>query len=222
MFFLNRSNSLRCLGIVLLALGGAGACKTKTPDAREQLVSSLKGANVEGYYFATRGDDNQEVASLTNGALRDPIKMGNGNLVLKYTSVKDKKTNTTRTYRTEIIRKDAALTLLVTDIASGETVMKKEFPPPKSRVLAAGEDCSKFFDKVFPDAAACRKDFDLDCRRGSFLQCEANRTCDPVLTELECCFKDGHATASLLIIWPTGRLCLTTFFPDEDLVLTQG
>lgn len=216
----NRSNSAWCFAIVLLSLGLAGACKTITP--REQLVRSLKGANIEGYFLATREDDIEEVASLTNSALRNPIQLGNDSLVLKYTSVKDKKANNTRIYKTEIVRKDAALTLLVTDVASGETVMKKEFPPAKSRIDAAGGDCTKIFEKSFNTPAECKRDFDLDCRRGSFLLCEANRTCEPVVTELECCFKDGHATAALLIIWPTRRLCFTAFLPDEDLVLTQG
>lgn len=217
---LTRSNSVRCLVIVLLVLGLGGACKTKAPDAREQLVDSLKGANVEGYFFATRDDDTEEVSSLTNSAVRNPIQVANGNLVLKYTRVRDKKTNNTRIYKTEVARKDAALTVLVTDFASGAVVFTKDFP--RAEVTVRADDCTKTFPKSFNNEAECRKDFFLDCTLGNFGQCEANRTCEPVRAEVKCCFKDGHAIAELFLIWPT-RLCLNrVFFPDDDLVFTQG
>lgn len=215
---LKRSNSAPCLVIVLLALGMGGACNKKTPGARQDLVSSLKGANVDAFDFATRDDDTQEVSSLTNSAMRSPIKLANGNLVLKYTRVTDKKANNTRIYKTEIVRKDKALTVLVTDFASAAVVFTKDFPTVD--VTTGPDDCTKTFPKSFNNEAECRKDFFNDCTRGNFAQCEATRTCQPIRAEIECCFKDGHAIAELLIIWPQ-RLCLTEYFPDQDLVFSQ-
>lgn len=52
-----------------------GPCRTQTPDAKEQLVHSLKGASVDGYDFATREDETQVVTSLDNSAMRNPIKL---------------------------------------------------------------------------------------------------------------------------------------------------
>lgn len=216
-----------CLVIVVLALTLVCACKTTKVDPREELVRSLKGANVEGYYFATREDETQVVASLDNSALRNPIKLASGSLVLRYTSVKDKKANTTRTYKTEIARNGAVLTLLVTDISSGESVMKEEFPPVKSSGdgtgNGTGNDCTQTAKKVFNTPAECENDFFSDCTRGGFVQCEANRTCEPQRTGFDCCFKDGTGFSATVIIWPT-RLCLTRpYLPGDDqrLVLTQ-
>jgi len=220
---LNRSNPARGLAIVLLSLGLVGACSTPTPDAKEQLVRSLKGASVDGYDFATREDATQVVTSLDNSAMRNPIKLANGSLVLRYTSVKDKKANTTRIYKTEIARNGALLTILVTDIASGDVVMKKDLAPDKNGTGNGGNggdgngnDCTK-------SEPECANEFFSDCRRGGFVQCEANRTCEPQISGYSCCFKNGVGLEITVIVWPT-RLCLTRpYLPGDEqrLLLTQ-
>ena len=65
----NRSASPFRLAIVLLSLGLVCSCKATMTDPREDLVSSLKGANVEGFNFATSEDEGQVTASLTNKAV---------------------------------------------------------------------------------------------------------------------------------------------------------
>src|SRR5687768_1070762 len=76
------------------------------PEPKEEFTRSLKGANVDGYIFETMEDDRQSVTSLTNSVVRSLIKLdGNtNNVVLRYTSVKDKGSQATKTYKTEVSR----------------------------------------------------------------------------------------------------------------------
>jgi len=215
----NRSESAFCLAIVLLSLGLVCSCKTTRSDPREDLVRSLKGANVEGYHFATKEDDTQVIASLTNSAVRNLIKFDGGvtNLVLRYTSVRDKSTNTTRTYKTEITKAGTALTLLVTDIATGEVVSKDTFPAPESHRKTDTTGRGPTFDSL----EDCIRDF--DCTRRGALQCEANRTCQDQFAALICCLKNGQCFSVHLIIRPTTLRCrFRELIPDfEGFVLSQ-
>ncbi len=214
----NRLKSTFCLAVGLLFLSLISSCKpTQTeakPDARDELVSSLKGANVEGYDFATEEDESQTAASLTNNAVRKLIKLDRGdtNMVLRYTGVKDKKTNTTRTYKTEIVKAGSDVTLLATDIATGEVVFRQKFQPPEPH---------KATDPTFNNADECRADF--DCKHGGALLCEANRTCKDQFAWLTCFFKDGTGLSMHLIIKPTRRICgLIGVIPNmEGVVLAQ-
>jgi hypothetical protein len=189
------------------------------PDPRQDLLRSLKGANVEGYHFATEEDETQVIASLTNSAVRNLIKLDSGDtdMALRYTSVKDKNTNTTRTYKTEITKTGTALTLLVTDIATGEVVSRKTFPIPESPNKPGATCPPPRFDSLDD----CIKNF--DCTRREAIQCEANRTCEAQLAGLSCCLKNGQGISVHFLITPTSLICrLGTFFPDRTgLVLSQ-
>ncbi|HEV2829396.1 MAG TPA: hypothetical protein VGW76_17490, partial [Pyrinomonadaceae bacterium] len=89
----SRTKFVSCLAISLFVLSLLYSCtgpkKETQPDPKAELISSLKGANVDGYTFAEQGDEKQEIASLTNGAARDKIKLdkGTANLVLNYSNV---------------------------------------------------------------------------------------------------------------------------------------
>lgn len=210
-----------CLFVLALSLGLLTSCTNPPPpppSPRDELVNSLKGANVDGFDFATTEDDSEAVASLTNKTVRGLVNMDTGpaSLVLRYTRVRDRKANTTKTYKTEMIKAGKEVTLQVTDIASNEVVSKNTFThveghnqppdggPPKFDTL---EDCIK----------------DFDCTRRGALQCEANRTCKDQFAALICCLKNGQCFSVHLIIRPTSLKCLIiNFFPDfEGFVLTQ-
>jgi hypothetical protein len=225
----NRSFSAFCLAIALLSLSLVWSCQpappdsgnatpgstpgAKTSDPREELVRSLKGANVDGFLFATEEQDNQVVTSLTNSAVRNLITLDKGatNLVLRYTSVKDKKANSTQTTKTEVVKTGNALALQVTDIATGQVVSKDAFPPPGSHVPTG---------PTFDTLEACIQDF--NCTRRGALQCEADRTCKNQFAALTCCLKNGQCFSVHLIIRPTRLRCLVATFPDlEGLVLSQ-
>jgi len=195
------------------------SCKTTKPDPREDLLRSLKGANVEGYHFATKEDDAQVIASLTNSAVRNLIKLDSGatNLVLRYTSVKDKNTNTSKIYKTEIVKTGTALTLQVTDIATGEVVTRQTFPAPEPHKKTDATGRPPTFDSL----EDCIRDF--DCTRRGALQCEANRTCEDQFAALTCCLNNGQCISVHLIIRPTRLKCrLREIIPDfEGIVLSQ-
>lgn len=206
-FLHNRLASSFCLGMVLLSFGFVSSCKTNPPDAREELVRSLKGADVNGYLFATKEEDDQIITSLTNGALRQPVKLDSTHsLVIGYASVKDKKTNAVKTLKAEIIKTGSTIALHVTDLGSGGLPTKFDFPNP---IACAPEH-------IFNTSQDCFDDY--NCRIFPGLLREANRDCKIRLFGLECCFKDGTAFEALMIIRPTERRCLVAFPFDIDTV----
>jgi hypothetical protein len=216
-FLHSRSKSAFCLAIVLLSFGLICSCNppqtnTAQPeptrsdptrsDPKEELTRSLKGANVQGYIFETREDDAQAVASLTNPAVRSLIKLepGTNNVVLSYTSVKDKKSNSTKTYKAEVNRAGEALSILVTDFATGEVVSKDTFPPD--------EPCCPPGVPKFNTIKECTTDF--DCKHRGAILCEANRTCKDQFASMICCLNNGDCFSVHVIIRPTSLTCLLT------------
>ena len=207
-----------CLVTALVCLASVSSCNTtapdQKPDARAELIRSLKGANVDGYVFATRDDESQVLASLTNGAVRNLITIEESatNTVLRYTSVTDKKANTTKTYKAEAVKTGTSLAIVVTDIATGDVLSRDTFPTPQPH----GADQPRF-----DTLEACIKDF--DCKNRGALQCEANRTCKDQFAALTCCLTNGQCFSVHLIIRPTSLRCqLLDVIPNlEGLVLTQ-
>ena len=210
-----RLDSAFHVAVALLSLGLVCSCsETSPPDSRQSLVGSLKGANVEGYLFAVTETDDQRTASLTNNAVNNLITLGSGdsNLVLRYSRVLDRKTNTRSLFRTEVVKRGTSLTLAVTDMAENKVVEQRPFPPSGPACQPEGQ-----FDSV----NACIEEF--DCTRKGPLQCQANCTCEPVFPALTCCLKDGTILSVHLIIRPTKIRCvLRDLVPDLDgLVLSQ-
>ena len=225
----SRSKSAFCLAILLLALGLISSCQpsetnppqpsptqpnTTSSDPKAELTRSVKGANVDGYIFETKEDDAQALASLTNPAVRNLIRLdpGTNNVVLSYTSVKDKKANATKIYKSEIARAGEAVSILVTDFATGATVSKDTFP-------TAGSCCPPGLPK-FDTIEACFADF--KCKQVE-LQCEANRTCKNQFAGVTCCLNNGQCLIADIIIRPTSLKCqLIGTIPDlEGIVLAR-
>lgn len=200
----NRQAFTVCCALTLISLGGFSSCRPHPPGAREELVRSLKGANVEGFLFATKEEKNRITTSLTNGALEEPISLdGTGSVVLGYASVRDKATNALTTSKAEVVKADG-LKLRVTDVFTGGVKLDEPFVP---RACPAGEP-------VFNSLNECIGDF--NCKLRPELQCEANRTCRMLLFDLACCLTDGTSPHVLFIVKPTSRLCLVAFPFDID------
>jgi hypothetical protein len=204
------------LCIVLFALVLVCSCnrttKPEKADPKADLAKSLKGANVTGFDFSTREDDATAITSFTNSAVRTLItldKDANG-VVLQYASVTDKKANTTRTYKTEVLRSGTALALQVSDLATNQVVSKDNFP------TATPHDEPKF-----NTLEECLKDF--DCKHRGELQCEANRTCKDQFAAVICCLTNGQCFSVHFIIRPTSLRCrFNDLIPNlEGLVLRQ-
>jgi hypothetical protein len=199
-FLPNRLASSFCLGMVLLFLNPS-SCR----DARDEIRRSLKGADVNGYFLATKEEDSQTIITLTNGAIRAPIKFDSANnLVLGYARVRDKQTKATKTLKAALVKSDNAFRLHVTDIATNEQVVNEIFVP---RACPSG-------GPVFNNLTECTDDF--SCKSLPQLQAEANRTCKAQYFHLECCFGDGTAVHVLYFITPTDRKCQTAFPFDID------
>jgi hypothetical protein len=202
----HRSKLIFCSSAALLSLSLLFACKPAKTNAREDLISSLKGANVEGFNFGTEENETQTISSLTNSAVRQLITLDGGktSLVLRYTSVKDKNTNATKTSKAEIVKSGKELTLQVTDIANGEVMFKQTFPAPEAHRPADATSGPPTFDTV----EACLDDF--NCTMRGPLQCEANRTCQNQWAALTCCLTNGQCISVHLIIWPTTFKCIVS------------
>jgi len=201
-----------CTSFLLAVLAvPISSCSKAPPDQKESLIQSLKGENVEGYNFETKEDPSEEIAALTNGAVRDLIKLDSdrASVVLRYTRVVDKKANRTSTYKTEINKDGASLTLRATDMATKEVVLNKTFPVPESTSMAGGEGPN--FDTI----SDCLKEF--ECTSGGALQCEANRTCEDQYAALDCCLTNGQCFSVHVIVRPTTWRCkLSEVTPDIE------
>jgi hypothetical protein len=201
--------------IAALSLALPSSCSKAPPDPKEELTGALKGANVSGYVFALADTEDQRTSSLTNNALSTLITLGDEDAIvpLRYTRVVNKKDKTTNVYKTEVVKKGPALTLVVTDLA-GKVIDQRTIPP-------AGPNCEP--QGQFDSLNACIEEF--DCTKKGGLQCQANRTCEPQFAALTCCLKNGSIFSVHLVIPPTKftRACLLKdVIPDlEGLVLSR-
>jgi hypothetical protein len=199
------------LSVALIALVLVCSCdKSALEDPRGELLDSLEGANVEGYLFALKEDAARTTSSLTNRSVQDLVQLGERDTgtVLGYTRVKDNQTKAATTYRSEVVKKDSSLALVVTDLATDKVVDRREFPVP-------GPACEPLFDSL----AACVEEF--NCTHKGALLCEANRTCEPQFAALTCCLKNGDIFSVHLIIKPTRIRCQIVVPDLEGFVLTQ-
>ena len=182
-------------------------------DQKQELLRMLKGKNVKGYHFSLQEDENKVVASLTNSALRKPIDLNRAgaDLILGYTQVKDKKKNTTRTFKSEVNTKGSSVAIIVKDFVTNRVISKYSFPSP-----------SPHEDTGFKTLEQCIQDF--RCKHGGELQCEANRTCKPQFAALICCLSNGNCFSVHLVFLPnTLRYqILSNVPPMEGLVLSRA
>jgi hypothetical protein len=124
---------------------------------------------------------------------------------LRYASLREKNSNAAKTYKTELSRSGDALTLQVTDINTGEVVVKDTSDPPPG----GGLNCPQTFENL----QECQCNF--DATRRPALQAEANRTCKPQQAALTCCLKDGSGVSVHYYITPnTPRCQLRSTVPD--------
>lgn len=196
--------------LALLSTGLLVSCKTAAPDPRAELIGSLEGADVGGYLFSLDEERGRTTASLTNPAVHDLVRLGEGDpgLVLRYSRVEDEDGSTSDIFRSEILRREASLTLAVTDLATGEVVD----------------------EWLFPDGLACKQKFGsldecidaFECASKGSLLCQANRTCDPQRAGLICCLDDGTAFSVHLVVAPTDWRCrFRSVMPDTEMVMSQ-
>jgi hypothetical protein len=177
-------------------------------DPKAELTSALKGADVSAFDFERKEDDTQVVSSFTNRNLKNVVRLepGTNNVVLKYTSIRDKGKNTTQISKTELTRSDNALAIVVTDFNTGAAISKDTFP-----TATPHEPTGPTFDSL----EACIEDF--NCKHRGELLCEANRTCKDQYAALTCCLKNGQCFSVHLIIRPTRLLCrLIDVIPNFD------
>lgn len=143
------------------------SCKVATPDPRTELARSLKGANVEGYQFGVKEDDAFVVTSLTNGAVRDVMKLGDeaSRTPLQYTRVLDKKSKAENLYRTDVVR----------DIpGTGGHRHSERCRSKQEAISRAGQDATASASIRFRLPAAVHLGFPLRTRRTTSMRGEPN------------------------------------------------
>lgn len=207
-FVLHVPIALLSLGLLCFSSEASASDYGKEPPREEG------SEYVEGHILTVTEDGTHVTTSQRIEATQDLISLDKDdtNLVLGTKSVTDKKANTTSSYRTEVIRKDTALTLAVTDLATGRLIESHQFPTAGPGCFPAGE-----FDSLNACIAA------FHCDKGAELLCEANRTCRPQFAGLTCCLKDGTAFSVHLVIKPTSVRCklLDLAVDLEGLVLSR-
>lgn len=203
-------SKLIVLGLSLAFLAGRPAAAS---DPREELISLLKGANVDGYLFSMSEHEAQASSSLTNKAADVVYTFGRDEtgLILRYTSVEDKAAQKTSVYKSEIVKKGTALTLVVTDLETNRAITTADLP-------AAGPACQPAGQ--FDSLNACIAQF--RCMNGGALLCTANATCQPQFAALTCCLKNGQAFSVHLIFNPTSLRCQFGVLTPEVLGLSQA
>lgn len=201
----NKRKLVWCSTFVLLGAAVFASCSkppaavTSDPksDPKSELANSLKGVDVSGFEFSTREDDAIGFAAFTNRAVRDLITLekGTNNVVLQYARIKDKKANTTKTYKTEVVRKDTRISVRVTDFDTNAVISDDdtEPPPPPPR----GGD--------FNTLEECLADF--NCKHRGEVQCAANRTCKTQIVGIMCCLTNGQCISVHLVIKPNSLKC---------------
>jgi hypothetical protein len=202
-------------GLLALLLLLVASCKAGQSDPREELRQALKGSDVNGYVFTFSEDDAGSTAAFTNPGWRKGLALDKANprAVLRYTRVRDKKRGTTTTYRAEAVPSGQGVAVRVTDLDRNVVVSENPFVP----VARFGSICTEE-RQTYSSLDACLADFNCACRAG--LQCEANRRCETILADIECCFIDSTGTKRcphpLLIIKPNTFRCeVVGFLPDE-------
>jgi len=173
-----------CVCLVLLIGCATAGFRDSMPDAR-------------GFSYMEMENDHGKVETLTNPAAIDltPQPKRTGSVLVGYKRITDRAAGTTRTYKTEVRRSGNDATLVVTDVASGETVLSSRFPE------AAAHAERETFDTI----AACINDF--LCKNSSALQCEANKTCRDQFWSLICCLKNGSCVSVHGVIHPNTLRC---------------
>jgi hypothetical protein len=212
-----KRNVLLTLLLLLVA-----SCTARQTDPREELRRSLKGSDVNGYVFTFSEDDAGSTAAFTNPGWRNGLALDKANphAVLRYTRVRDKKRGTTTTYRAEAVPSGQGVAVRVTDLDRNIILSEKAFVP----VARFGSVCTEE-QQTYPSLDACLADFNCACRAG--LQCEANRRCETIFADIECCVIGSTGTRQcrhpLMIITPNAPRCeVVGFLPDEgSLVLSR-
>jgi hypothetical protein len=187
--------------LAMLAFGMVFLCgrPASAADPKGDLIALLRGANVDGYLFSTSEEPDTTLSSLTDKNFYGVYSLpsGDANLVLRYSSVQDNATQGTGVYKSEIVKKGTALTLLVTDLVSNKPILKQDFP-------AAGPSCQPAGQ--FSSLSACVERF--KCLNGGNLTCKANTTCQPQFAALTCCLTNGQTFSVHMVFPPTSLFCL--------------
>lgn len=186
-------------------------------DPKADLVTASKDPAAKGYNYASEEADGQTVTMLTNPAVNAPIKPGKDDetTLLRYTQVNDKG-GTTTLYKSELIKKNSTMSIVVTDLTAGKVIWDKPFleKVPDLDTLTIPRD-------GFETLQDCINDF--NCKHKGALICEANETCENQFAALTCCLKNGQCFSVHLIYPPTSWRCkIRDLVPElEGLVLSR-
>jgi len=200
--------------ILLMLLVVTSSCEN---SIKNELFSSIENEKVEEFYYSSEENNEQIVASLTNKTVMKPINFekNTANLILKYTLVKEKKSNTKKVYKTEIIKKNKDLELLVTDLSSNKLVSKTKLSKPQPHNSHDDTNTSESIDD-------CISDF-YNSETACILQSRANQTCENQFAALFCCLDNNDCYWVHLIIKPTTWKCKfgVAFIPNIAVYVTN-
>jgi hypothetical protein len=212
---------VRSLSLIVIAVCLTACQSTIATDPRGELLRAINGANAAGYTFSFDDDGSRSVSALTNPAVNDVVTVaaGDSSIPIRYTTIRDRATNTSTTYKAELVRSGKSVSFVVTDIATNREVQRASFSDDDNggERPPVGGSC---------DFHSCTDaENDYKCNQEPRLRCEANGdcktrfghyTCDSVIPNA--C--DHYTT----IVVPTSPRCasLNTVTDIDKLVLRRS
>lgn len=199
--------------LTLMALVVFSCGKHTVKDHSTALAEAVKDTSAVHFFYSAAENADQSSAALTSPTAQGLIEAAKIDkpMVLRYTAIKDKKSQQVTYYKTELTRKDNAVTLTATDITNNKMLWEKTF-----------DDRIPDLDTILQPPASgynsiqdCINDF--NCKHRGELQCEANKTCKDQFAALTCCLTNGQCFSVHLIITPTSIRCrLLDLIPEVD------
>jgi hypothetical protein len=212
----------RALAIVMSSLFlTVASCRQAAQDPKAELVRAAKGNDLKRYTFASYEDDAKSSASYTNGGVRDGITLkSDGTVVLKYETIRDKRTNRITTRRVDLVRTARTLTSVITDVSTGRVLDRQSANIPDDIGGGGGGGGLPPIDICAKLPTCAQAIHDYNCRVKPVLQCEANRTCHFQLGGYECRQPNGTCLSALTIVVPDNNpVCAVLHVPVEKLSL---
>ncbi len=193
--------------LMLLSCLLFGACQepvVNEPSAidrsREALAEAVNKLGIQGEFaFQAMEDGDQLTTIYKNKAIGKQVEMNeDGTLILGLYTEKKSAEEALVVYQTRLVRKGSNLALEITDLANN-VINRQDRPiPPIDDFETPPVGYDSFED--------CLDDF--YCNEFPALQCEANETCETIITGKLCCLKDGTcAWFDFIHIKPTDPKC---------------
>ncbi|MCG8330737.1 MAG: hypothetical protein MI974_23775 [Chitinophagales bacterium] len=172
--------------------------------AIQELNQALMDQEIQGTFsLEAIEDEGSLTVSLKNKAIGNKVAFPDeeSSVLLGLSLEKDYKDQSSTIYKSQLMRNGRNLVYELTDL-NNQSINKKKSQIPDDIFESPTPPICPVFDS-FDD---CLKDF--WCNEGAKLQCQANETCEVIITGLCCCDNAGNCVwYDFIHIYPENPLC---------------